>query len=477
MLLVVLCIFAAPSPGRPQAEEPALSTNHRKAAVLDLEWLFQGIHANAESLSRYRSLSPGRTETIRLAEREPLWIWREDGDLLVGIDENLDSQPGSERPDSLEDVTVVDYDSDGSIDRILDWVDMDGDRRADRQILYALTPAPLGGNFLSCIVVEQRDRRRGFWHLERWQYVQSTCQWRSDFSGDLFHIMGRYDERRGQWRSYGENPFCFYDLDEDGLSEEALLLVGEDTSIRHMRWSFDADDDATVERPYDYDLSITAHGRHKPPASFCDSIPLRGGGRLPFVSWERAREFARNAPWRTALLTFDENDRNIAPRDPEARERWEGVIADAVRGFPTLGSPGCGRFNKRYEVNAEADTLLLYVSHVDRRIHLFGAEEGWIRIDEDGDGVCDGLLRMEDSNEDGLFDTWLWDEDGDEIFESIFNDFNALWDPVPVTLEGIQKTETRLLDEWRRDSGSEGGQAERFRWDVRRWREKGPAPD
>lgn len=447
--------------------------NHRWAASMGLEGVLARIHGNPDSLDRYRTLEEGETRSLDVDGLGPCWIWRDGNDLVVAIDENGDAPAGSQRPDSLEDVTVIDYDSDGNIDRILDWVDADGDGAADRQILYALTSAPVMGTAPSCAVVEHRDRQRGFWHLERWQYVQSLCQWRSDFSGDLFHVFGRYDERRRLWHSFGENPFCFYDPDGDGLSEEALLLAGVDTSVRHMRWSFDADNDATERHPYDYDLSVTAHGRQGAPASFCDTIPLRGGG-LPVVRWEKARDFARSVRWRKALLTFDEEDRNVDPHDEESRERWEGVISDAVGGFPALGSPGCGPFNKRYELNgANEDTLLLYVSWADERIHLFGAEEGWIRIDENRDGVCDGALRMEDENQDGLFDTWMWDGDGDGEFETIFRDFDALWDPLPLRFEDVEAAQQSLLARWRRTTGSDGGQAERFWSDVRRWREKG----
>ena len=53
-----------------------------------------------------------------------------------------------------------------------------------------------------------------------------------------------------------------------------------------------------------------------------------------------------------------------------------------------------------------ADRRELYYSEVDRRIHLFGAEEGWIEIGHFGGLGRIGEIRMFDTDRNGYFDRW-----------------------------------------------------------------------
>ena len=48
----------------------------------------------------------------------------------------------------------------------------------------------------------------------------------------------------------------------------------------------------------------------------------------------------------------------------------------------------------------------LYYSQVDRRIHLKGASEGWIRVGHLGGGQAWGEIRIFDTDDDGYFDRW-----------------------------------------------------------------------
>jgi hypothetical protein len=281
-LCAALALAAVPARAWPDAR----AQNLRRLEALGLEWVLPVIAGEP---------SPRGTR---------VWIRRDATDRVIGIDEGGRPADRSAGPDSVEDVAVVDYGADGTIDRVLDWSDLDRDGRPERQILYALTPAPLGGDFMSCVVVDQRAAERGFWHLVRWQYQQEACQTRCDFSGDGFFALGRYDDRRRAWQSFDENPFAFYDPDGDGLTEEVLLLVGEDRLIRRARWSFDVDNDAVPTAPYDYDFSLTLAGPLRAPAAACDTLPLRGGG-LPVVAWDRARDFVRAARWQRVLLAWD----------------------------------------------------------------------------------------------------------------------------------------------------------------------------
>ncbi|MCA9727395.1 MAG: hypothetical protein KC729_06915, partial [Candidatus Eisenbacteria bacterium] len=201
------------------------------------------------------------------------------------------------------------------------------------------------------------------------------------------------------------------------------------------------------------------------------TLEVRAGRTIDVARRSAVSAWGLGARWRNLLLTFDENDRNVDPRDPEAHERWEGVIAAAVPGFPGIGSPDCGLLDKRYEPVRPQGPLALYRSEIDGRIHLWGAPLGWIDIDDDGDGVRDARLQMEDRDGNGYFDTWRWDADGDGTFEtesSFLGHDEGRARPVPLTFEGLREAERVIAQ-----SRSGLGQAERYREDVRRWRAAG----
>jgi hypothetical protein len=220
-----------------------------------------------------------------------------------------------------------------------------------------------------------------------------------------------------------ENPFCFYDNDGDGRSDEALRIEGSDLLVNSIRWSFDADGDATAENPRDYDFSLTATGRVRVPQALADSVILRDDAALRFVSWARARDLARWGLWDSVLLVWDEDDLNVGPfcETPD-RERWEGVIADGYAGFAQIGGPSCGRTNKRYEIDRDGSGRLgLYRSEVDDRLHLLGAEKGEFQIQIPTEPPIRRVVRYRDGNGNGFFDTWTYSAEtstgGERVFE------------------------------------------------------------
>jgi hypothetical protein len=464
------------------APDNQLEPNYRRAAALGLEGMLVRVFADPDSLARFAALPDGPAGRVSRVDEDGrrFWIWREGVDLLVDVDGGARRGDGPAAPDSIDDMLIVDYGADGTPDRIVDWEDLDRDGRPERQMLYAIAGAPLGGDFMSCVVVDQRAPQRGFWFLTHWQYQQEVCQTRCDFSGDGFFALGRYDDRRRRWHSFGENPFGFYDPDGDGLTDEVLLLVGQDAEIRRARWSFDSDHDATPEHPYDYDLSLTLAGPRRAPAEACDSLPLLGGGRLPLVRWDRARAFARDAHWSNALLAVDENDRNLAPEDSATGERWEGVIAEGVLGIDAVGGPGCGVLNKRYEVDRDVSGgLRFYVSPVDLRLHLYGAERGEMRIDLNGDRRQDLILETEDRDGDGFFDAWRQTRADGRVAELAVRQTEAAAAPIPVEWAAVSRADAELRERWSARARHAGlaTQAERFAADLERWRTEpvGPA--
>jgi hypothetical protein len=90
--------------------------------------------------------------------------------------------------------------------------------------------------------------------------------------------------------------------------------------------------------------------------------------------------------------------------------------------------------------------MQLYYSAADRRIHLRGADEGWIKADYDFDGKVDLEIRYEDTDGDGVIDTWKTDLDGDGTFDRTVHSVRKA-DPVPLAYEVLNKRYSALLQE------------------------------
>jgi len=77
-----------------------------------------------------------------------------------------------------------------------------------------------------------------------------------------------------------------------------------------------------------------------------------------------------------------------------------------------MGNTGgpCQKWNMRREwTDKRSDKRELYYSDVDKRIHLFGAEEGWIQIGHFAGQKALGEIRMADTDGNGFFDRWeVW---------------------------------------------------------------------
>ena len=191
------------------------------------------------------------------------------------------------------------------------------------------------------------------------------------------------------------------------------------TTAENLRYSMDLDDAADDRLRHSYDFSVTAVGSVGIPRSASRNLVLRGVPTGDFLAWDEVRPLAKGANWSKAHLTWNENGNNIdIAEGNDHSERWEGVINFGNELFPQMGGPTCGPFNKRNEVDRDnSGRFRMYVSPVDQRLHLHGAETGWIQTDYDYDGRPEMKIAMEDTDLNGFFDLWRYDLDGDGVFE------------------------------------------------------------
>ncbi|MBZ5666848.1 MAG: hypothetical protein LAO30_19860 [Acidobacteriia bacterium] len=365
--------------------------------------------------------------------------------LLKVIDEGGNLQMGRE-PDRRGNLYVVDWNADGKVDAVVEYKDLRGDRNLHEMTMYfgarykpghlsALWSRDVGGDHL-------------LWYDEGYIYEQQYTQYRTNFGGDEEFCMFYLDESKMEWVPYFEAPFAFYDRDRDGVSEEAIRLQVEDGVIQTVRHSFDAANRGTLEDPRSYDVSLSAFAVPdlRFPENYSESLLLRGIPSRSFLKYDLVPHFLAPVVWEKMELTWNENGHNVDAQrgySADRQERWEGVINQGSPAFPGVGAPGCGPFNKRYEVVGHpAEPASLYYLPADHRLHLYHSGPAWMEIDADMDYAAEMRYDMVDADGDGIIDTWKIDlKDGRTDTWRCQNpkaakvgwnwyDVNAYWGPV-----------------------------------------------
>ncbi|MDR0395481.1 MAG: hypothetical protein LBH77_10015 [Tannerella sp.] len=405
---------------------------------------------------------------------------------VLWIDDDGDMKPGDLEGDTDNDCLLIDRNKDGKFgswgDLIIDWVDTDNDGKADMQVVVEypdVMPDKVWPNGHYMWVLDcDRDQVFNYinfntFKLHNWDRIE-TSDFYTDYSGNTaFLKIHAYTDGIEDLRLNWENPFLFYDHDGDGLSEMAIRLVdspqyyegvlnGKNVELTRlsgkMDWvsiAVDMDNDNGPGNDFDFDFTIRFQG---PGFDYMDQVHkiknLRG---LPEadtyfmdprfrrmeeliypdheVAWDLI--FSRGE-WHNIHFTYDEDDdckrwervELLEPRNPFKIGTRKGGIdnhpqADASGDRGEWDSDGSGKGS-------------LYVSKFDGRLHLYGAEWGCWRIDQNAtayQGYDRNWLRREpevfatvkytDKDGNGFFDFIEYDLDGDTIFEETI-DFHAL---------------------------------------------------
>ncbi len=405
---------------------------------------------------------------------------------IIWIDDDDDMKTSDWEGDLDNDCLIIDRNNDGIFagpgDISLDWVDNNSDGIADMQVVVENSNPHIknywdwSSNYMWIIDPEQDET----FNYVNWKEMVLRCwehygaaNFYEDYHGQtLFqkaHLPSyRFSDLRYSW----ENPFLFYDSDKDGLTEMAIRMedscdfkkINENDEtdtyptrkIDHVYMSFDLDNDNAPSNEFDFDLSIRFNGEgfsydnqiHR----FENMRGLPAANSLFYdVRWRQLNELVytdhdsvwnkvyNEGNWDECWLTFDEDD---------DCERWERVE------FYQPDNPfKIGMQNGGIDNNPQADATgdrgewdtdnsghgKLYIGF-DNRIHLFGAEKGFWRIDQDANSYqgWGGLyaneykrdqkipekfatVGYEDLDNDGFLDLVKYDLDGDTIFEKIFN--------------------------------------------------------
>jgi hypothetical protein len=353
-----------------------------------------------------------------------VWIIDDDGDGSVQSGGDTDS-----------DCYVVDWNCDGTVDRMVDYIDNDGDNDPDEMDIRYFE----GGELRSVWCGSDLDDDTTMWDLEAYEYSHNF--FKSDPYGNEMIYMNKFDPVRGEWVPISECPFSFYDTDDDGYSEVVVRISAsplafdpsvdpdyandagryrgqwnsdmERMGVSNIRYSFDVDNLSGEKYPLHYEFGFNLVGsepydvggmkqynpRRRPPQVTC------------VIPHDKLRRFSDHYPARETGFTWHENhDDTIeigdAP-DPKLDFRWEGVFWIWERRFmENTGGPG-QKWNVRREWSRKPSSSRdLYYSPVDGRLHLYGAAEGWIQIGHFAGLGEIGEVRTYDTDDNGFFDRW-----------------------------------------------------------------------
>lgn len=407
-----------------------------------------------------------------------------DGTPIQWIDDNGNMTVYDLEGDMSDDCLLVDRNRDGVFgsygDLCVDWVDTDSDGKADIQIVvdnipYEKRNTSGGGHYM---MVFDLDKDNVFNHID-WRDYSLRCWWHdgladfyTDYHGNSeFLKVHSTPERLNDVSLNWENPFLFLDEDRDGLTEMTVRLCdsrfnhignpgGKTNFSGRINWaaiSVDLDNDNNAENPLDLDFTVCFRSKDGSPYGkyehfykgmrgneaadgyFLDPC-WRRNSRLVFPEGRQVFDFIfKQASWESVCLTFDEDD---------DCKRWERVELYSPGDIYRFG-PGNGGLDDNRQSDVAGDrgewdmdnsgAGKLYVSPLDGRIHLYGAEWGAWRIDQTalyyqgmggiydlyGPGRLQGLpssvavVKYEDADGNGFFDTMRFDWDGDGTFEEV----------------------------------------------------------
>jgi len=354
------------------------------------------------------------------------------------IDDDEDGSTGA-GGDRDSDCYVADYGRDGTVDRMVDYIDNDGDNDPDEMDIRYFVDSELR----YCWFGMDLDDDGAMWSLAGYEYGGPSF-FESDPYGDSMIYMNKLDPAAFRWSPISECPFAFYDTDGDGQSETVIRCSAVPLSydvnadpdyandyghfaapwkpalarmgIVNIRYSFDVDGGSSEAAPlhYDFGFNLVGAAAYDYPGMQHFNPKRRPPQTTVVTPWKDLRAISDAYEARETGFSWHENaDDTIAigyGNQEKDDRRWEGVFWTWERVFmENTGGPN-QRWNVRREYSAvPAGKRELYYSGVDRRFHLKHAREGWLQAGHFAGLGRIGEIRMFDTDGNGYFDRWEYE--------------------------------------------------------------------
>jgi len=404
------------------------------------------------------------------------------------FDENDNMALNDVRGDRIDDALQVDRDGDGYYDGPgdlnVDWVDNDGDGDSDLQVIITHPKAnakmlAVGESNYMVFFDSDDDDVNAYIDWETFDFPCWRTQGRSNFSpdynGDSLFLKVHapafaVTDPRLNW----ENPFAFYDFDDDGCTEMTIRYVDAPVTVQRdgqEEWklsgkanevfvSYDLDNDAQAGNELDLDMTLHfGGGAHLPYDTQVNFFPKlkapewvlpyyrytnwRMINELIYMPKELCHEKAFEAQWGRVSFIFDEDDDDhrwervelYYPHDPYV------INSDHNKNGPDgkpqksmTWHPQCDQLGDRGEFDHDASGRgQLYIAAWDNKIHLYGAEKGTWLVDRNAEffgspntppatikkrptRVAE-VVHYKDTNANGFLDLIEYDYDGDTVID------------------------------------------------------------
>ncbi len=135
---------------------------------------------------------------------------------VIDDDQDDSTTAGGDRD---SDCYVADYGADGTVDRMVDYIDNDGDDDPDEMDIRYFVDEALRNAWFGIDI----DDDSSMWSLSGYEYG-GPSYFESDPYGDNIFYMNKLDPHQGTWIPISECPFSFYDTDGDGFSEVVVRV-------------------------------------------------------------------------------------------------------------------------------------------------------------------------------------------------------------------------------------------------------------
>jgi hypothetical protein len=319
---------------------------------------------------------------------------------------------------------VVSFKGTGLVDRLLAFIDNDGDGKADEMELRHyrdgyLRYAWFGENY-------DGDGIQIF-DLKDWSYAGNNGK--NKFRGNVQIYLNKYDAATKTWVPLSECPFSFWDYDKDGHGDIVLrvsaaplaILTGPDSDYANnynymwspettplakignlnVRFSFNIDPsprrDPLDQPHYTFGFTMVGAEPYRYPGMTYTNPRRRPPQTVTRIDWRHGVDVAMNYPARETGFTWDE---------AHAVRRWEGQFWIFERVYLSNTGGPTQRWNMRREYSPEPSSRReIYYSAADRRYHLAGATEGWLEAGHVVNDQRDLEFRWFDTDGDGRLDT------------------------------------------------------------------------
>ncbi len=372
---------------------------------------------------RAQALKEGENFTLDLNGdgRPDTKISRKDGNIVEAID---DSGHAAGIWNRVDTAYVVSLKGTGVVDRMVDYIDNDGDGLADEMELRHyqdgyLRYAWFGENY-------DKDGAQIF-DLKNWNYAGNNGK--NKFRGNLQIYLNKYDPKSNSWLPLSECPFAFWDYNKDGHGDVVLRvsaaplasLTGPDSDYANnynymwspdatplaetgnvnVRFSFNIDPQPRrdpLDKPhYTFGFTMVGAAPYNYPHMHYTNPRRRPPQTVTRIAWQDGVQVGMNYPARETGFTWDES-RSVW--------RWEGQFWIFERVYLSNTGGPTERWNMRREYAPKPSSLRrLYYSEADKRYHMEGAAEGWMEAGHLVNQSKDLEFRWFDRDGDGRLDT------------------------------------------------------------------------